>query len=152
MNAIHLMRQAYALHPNETTRSNVGMAFALYAQEQLESGEVEFAIQSLERAELAGILTAQTLNDYGIALMKAGRIDEAINAFRRALVQAPESDAIQHNIKLTGQQITTGFKAERITESFQTDFVEHERRARIDLTLPTQGVSYAVNFGIRPHA
>ena len=156
MGAVVLMRQAYVVCPNETTRFNLGYAFALLARDQLKKEQHAFAIQSFERAELAGMSSAETLNDYGIALMADGKRQDALSVFQRALSLAPENDVIRHNLELARSQTSTGFDIEDIKGEFLIGFGAGEPRARMDSTVPNQIDRYVVNarvwngYGVRP--
>jgi tetratricopeptide (TPR) repeat protein len=145
MNVVLVMRQAYVVCPNDKTRFNLGKAFEFLARDQLVNQQYAFAIQSFERAELAGISSAQILNDYGIALMRDGKPQDALAAFERALHIAPQNEVIRHNLELARRKVSTGLNIEEMKGEFLTDFKSEEARARKDSNVPKEIDNYVVN-------
>jgi tetratricopeptide (TPR) repeat protein len=141
INAVLVMRQAYVVCPNEKTRFNLGRALAFLGRAQLENQDYASAIQSLERAELAGISAAQT----PIALIRDGKPLDALGALERALDLAPHNEVIRQNSELAKHLASSGFNAEETNGEFLTDFKAEEARARIDSTVREQTERYVVN-------
>jgi len=65
----------------------------------MEAGDYQKAVALFERAEDVGLLSPELINDYGVALAGAGKEDEAIWAFERALHLAPDNPIIEINRK-----------------------------------------------------
>ena len=65
----------------------------------MEARDYQKAVALFERAEDLGLFSPELTNDYGVALAGAGKLDEAIRAFERALLLAPGNLTIQINRK-----------------------------------------------------
>lgn len=97
-NAASAMRVARMVFPAETTRHNLGLAYAHLALAHMDAGRYEAAIPVFEEAEEAGLILAELLNDYAIALVFEKREDEAKLAFERAHELSPENYIIKENL------------------------------------------------------
>ena len=65
----------------------------------------DLAKQMFERAEDAGVVLPEYINDYGICLVFTGRITEAMRAFERVLEIDPQNEFARLNLsKLQGIQ------------------------------------------------
>ena len=64
----------------------------------LKLGEVEECMGPLERAAALSSDDPWPFNDLGVALMRQGRVHEAVVAFGKALERAPSDVAIQRNL------------------------------------------------------
>ena len=117
-NALNLMQKANVVNPNEITRHNLGIAYAYLVQSSLNEGNYHGAILAFDRAEHAGIASAELLNDYGVAHASAGHRDEAIFALQRALRLSPDNEIIQHNLNLVEGGADAGFTIVEIKTEF----------------------------------
>jgi tetratricopeptide (TPR) repeat protein len=91
--------KACEVRPDVTTRHNLAVAFIHRAQASMEARDYQKAVALFERAEDLGLFSPELTNDYGVALAGAGKLDEAIRAFERALLLAPGNLTIQINRK-----------------------------------------------------
>ena len=91
--------KACEVRPDVTTRHNLGVAFMHRAQASMEAGDYQNAVALFERAEDVALFSPELINDYGVALAGAGKLDEAIWAFERALHLAPGNPIIETNRK-----------------------------------------------------
>ncbi|MCI0487389.1 MAG: DUF4926 domain-containing protein [Blastocatellia bacterium] len=112
------MLRAFEIAPNENTRHNLGLAYAFSGGFFLDQDELEKSIWLFESAEDAGLVTPKLLNDYGVALARSNRLDEAIRAFERALELAPENKDIQANLELAKSNAVTGFNRGQLSAEF----------------------------------
>ncbi|HXG64377.1 MAG TPA: DUF4926 domain-containing protein [Blastocatellia bacterium] len=129
--ALRLMRQANMVDPNEKTRRNLGIAYAHLAQSYLNKGDFQNAILAFERAEHAGLSSAELLNDYGVALAMLQRFDEAILVFERGLEMGPENKTIKANLDLAKKDATTDYNAEGINFSFNPALLMQPQEYRL---------------------
>lgn len=97
--AIVWMRLACNSYPEQKTRRNLAIACALAGRSNMERGDYESAVAALEEAEDAGLILPELLNDYAIALVFCGKIDEAKLALERALEIDPASDILRENLE-----------------------------------------------------
>lgn len=95
--AVELMRTACVCFPDERTRHNLGIAYAHLAHFYMRNANYQEAIAVFQSAEETGLLVPELLNDYGVALVFEGRLDEATFAFERALTLAPGDSTIKEN-------------------------------------------------------
>ncbi|HMG72368.1 MAG TPA: hypothetical protein VK582_02620 [Pyrinomonadaceae bacterium] len=93
------MRRACEALPSEQARRNLGAAYAHLALFFMDNQDYQQAIVYFERAEDAGLVQPELINDYGIALAKVGRTAEARLAFERAL-QIVDSQSVRANLTL----------------------------------------------------
>lgn len=118
--AIKHMRVARLCFPSETTGGNLGLAHAHLARFFMGEGNYQKAISAFEGAEEIGLLSPDLLNDYGIALVFEGRLEEAARAFERALKLKPDSYTIKTNLAKLSQNKPT---EEYVPEEIKTQYI-----------------------------
>ena len=116
--ALNQMFMAYEFDPNNNTRHNLGLAYAIFARSLVDQGELEAAISYFESAEDAGLVMPELLSDYGATLALSNRLDQAIRAFERALELAPENKVIQANLERAKNYDMAGFSTEELSAEF----------------------------------
>jgi tetratricopeptide (TPR) repeat protein len=111
---------------NTLTRMNLAKAHVHYANWCSTAGDLERAIASYERAEDAGLMLPEVLNNHACALAVNGRVDEAIMIFDAASALAPTDETINSNLaKLLAKKQLGGFEtlSDLITEDIEIDFL-----------------------------
>ena len=116
--ALNHFVEAYQAHPDETTRGNLGKAYFNAAEFDLDREDFQRAVHGFEHAQIAGYLTPALLNDYGLALARIGRIDDATMEFERGLELAPGNETIQANLN----EIRNPLKADYSRAKAETEF------------------------------
>jgi tetratricopeptide (TPR) repeat protein len=104
------MRIAHAFWPNDTTVSNVSLAFAHLALYYLDRKELEPSLDMFEMMDQTGVIRPEFLNEYGVALGMSGRLEEAVNVLERALELLPEDATIQANLRNATENIGVPFE------------------------------------------
>jgi tetratricopeptide (TPR) repeat protein len=72
------IRAAFLVIQDDTTRRNLGIAYGNSGVFYMKSENFDLAKQMFERAEDAGVVLPEYINDYGICLVFTGRIPEAM--------------------------------------------------------------------------
>ena len=116
------------------------------AQFSLDKGDFNQAILAFERADLTDLASPQLLNDYGFALAHAGRIEEAINIFERALELSPENEIIQANLNSVKRNIMTDLSKEESEMVFVLDFRTEETSIETELLVAMQTPVYEIDW------
>src|SRR5882724_10145 len=116
--ALRYMSWSRQNDPNETTRHNLGMAYAQLAYAYFDKGEYASATESFESAEDSGLIRPELLHSYGVTFVMLGQLDEAIRAFERALELSPENETTQKNLDLARKHAESGFSIDKIASSF----------------------------------
>lgn len=99
------IRAAFSVIQDDTTRRNLGIAYGNLGIFHMKSEKFDLAKQMFERAEDAGVVWPDYINDYGICLVFTGRIPEAMRAFERVLEIDPQNELAPLNLsKLQGIQ------------------------------------------------
>lgn len=99
-----LMRLACEMDVNDVTRHNLSFALASDGWCHLQTGNLDRAITSFQSALYAApaesvFLRSAILSDYGVALARSGRIDQARNAIAKSLRLSPGNDTIKSNLR-----------------------------------------------------
>lgn len=97
-NSVGFMRIACTVFPSKITRHNLGLAHAYLARYCMREGNHANAVTNFEAAEEAGLILSELLNDYGIALVFQGRLEEATRALERAIELSPDSHVLKENL------------------------------------------------------
>ncbi|MEK6410447.1 MAG: DUF4926 domain-containing protein [Acidobacteriota bacterium] len=126
--AVADMLRACAYRPGEATRRNVGLAHAMLAVSDVEANRFEKAIQEFERAEDAGFIAPESLNDYGVALARVGRTAEAVATFERTLVLAPDDEVVKANLGLAEAQQAAALTLSVIPAKFEPTLAAQTRQ------------------------
>lgn len=117
---LQCMRLACVCFPDERTRLNLGIAYAHLAQFHMRNTDYQKALPLIQYAEETGLPLPELLNDYGVALVFEGHLDEAVNVFERALRLAPEDKAIKENLaRLKNNEVKESF----VVQDFNRDFI-----------------------------
>jgi tetratricopeptide (TPR) repeat protein len=98
-----LFRTAFLVIQDDDTIRNLGVAYGIYGTFLMESKDFDFAIQHFERAEDAGVISADFINCYGGCLALKGKIDMALAAFERVLEIDPKHEYALQNLHLVHQ-------------------------------------------------
>lgn len=123
--ALALFRSAHFIASNETTRRNFGKAHVHFANFCLNKGNLEVAIDSYERAEDAGLMLPQVLNNHACALADSRRVEDAIMILETALVMSPEDAVIEFNLnKLLEISQVSAPKVETAVSDFIAENIE----------------------------
>lgn len=130
--ARELMRAACSYYPSTEVRQNLAVSCIHAARFYMARGPLQRAIDAFEEAEEVGLVSPDFINDYAIALVFVGRLDDARRAFERALAIAPSDRIIRSNLnRLLHQEAAESF----VREEKNYDFVPIE--------LVAQGVNEA---------
>jgi tetratricopeptide (TPR) repeat protein len=116
--SLECMRRACEIDSNDMTRHNLGLAYAQAAKHFLDQYDYEKAASVFEHAIDIGLVFAELLNDYGMALAISGHQDDAILALQRAMKLTPDNETIQHNLRLVESGAIAGFNTEEIKAEF----------------------------------
>ncbi len=92
------VRSAFLVLQDAVTRRNLGLAYGNMGLLYMKSQRFDFAIEQFERAEDAGVVLPEYVNDYGICLVFLGNTDRAIQAFERVLDMHPQNDIAKSNL------------------------------------------------------
>jgi len=119
---------AHLIASNETTRLNLGKAHFHFANFCSHAGDLQGAIDSYQRAEDAGLMLPEVLNNHACALVDSGRFDDAIIIFETAQDLAPEDEIIRSNLSklLLIQSSVLNMEAvprNLVTEDIEIDFL-----------------------------
>lgn len=123
--ALVLFRSAHFNATNQITRQNFGKAHFHYANFCSSAGNLKMAIDSYQRAEDAGLMLPEVLNNHACALADAGHFEEAIMILETAQVLAPEDEIIKSNLsKLVEIDQVSALNVEAIARDFITEDIE----------------------------
>jgi len=92
------MRKACEADPNQITRRNLSVAYVHTALYYFNHADLPQALEGFERAQDMGLITPALLNNYGVALARQGRGEEAIFEFERGLKIDPGNHLIESNL------------------------------------------------------
>jgi tetratricopeptide (TPR) repeat protein len=116
--AVRYMSWARQSDPNETTRHNLGMAYAHLAYSCFDKGEYQSAKEFFESAEDSGVIRPELIHSYGVTLVMLRQLSEAIRAFERALELSPENETTRKNLDLARKHAESGFSIDKILLGF----------------------------------
>ncbi|HMF55965.1 MAG TPA: DUF4926 domain-containing protein [Pyrinomonadaceae bacterium] len=123
--ALTLFRSAHFIASNEITRRNFGKAHFHFANFCANIGDLARAIDSYERAEDAGLLLPEVLNNHACALAESKQFEKAMMLLETAQVLAPEDEIIKSNLsKLLEVSQVSALNVEAMTSSFFTEDIE----------------------------
>ena len=132
--ALQLMRIACSYSSSDDVRKNLGLAYIYAAQDYIKNKNFKAAINAFEQAMEAGLISADILNDYAVALISDQRFDDAKRAFENALALSPDDTIIKQNLsRLINQEAMESF----VVEEKNYDFVPIElviQNAQIAIT------------------
>ncbi len=92
------IRAAFLIIQDDTTRRNLGIAYGNSGVFYMKSENFDLAKQMFERAEDAGVVLPDHINDYGICLALTGHPNEASRAFERVLEMDPQNELARLNL------------------------------------------------------
>src|SRR6266404_7007583 len=92
------IRAAFLIIQDDTTRRNLGIAYGNSGVFYMKSENFDLAKQMFERAEDAGVVLPDFVNDYGVCLVFQGRLNEAKRAFERVLEMEPQNEVARSNL------------------------------------------------------
>lgn len=124
--ALTFFAEAHFSASNGMTRLNLGRAHFHYANFCSDAGKLERAIDSYQRAEDAGLMLPEVLNNHACALAGNGRFDDAILVFETAGALAPADKIIDSNLsKLLAlrQLAIPEIPHDLVTEDIEIDFL-----------------------------
>lgn len=120
--ALGLFGSAHFMASNEMTRLNLGKAYFRYADFCSDAGDFDRAVDGYQRAEDAGLMWPEVLNNHARALAIKGEFQDAIMMFETAASLAPQDQTISSNLSkllsLRGNPTT-----DLITQSVAVDFL-----------------------------
>jgi tetratricopeptide (TPR) repeat protein len=120
-----LFGSAHFIASNEMTRLNLGKAYFHYANFCSKTDNLPRAIDSYERAEDAGLMLPEVLNNHACALVDGGRFEDAVIIFEAAQQLAPKDEVIMSNLsKLLDLIQTSNLKADTLPRDFITEDIE----------------------------
>jgi tetratricopeptide (TPR) repeat protein len=123
--ALVLFRSAHFIASTEITRQNFGKAHFHYANFFSSNGDLQRAIDSYERAEDAGLMLPEVLNNHACALADSVRLDDAIMILETAQTMAPEDEIIKSNLsKLIEVSKVSSLNVEATALDFVTEDIE----------------------------
>lgn len=96
--ALSLFGTAHFIASTEATRSNLAKAYFHHANSSVDHGNLDDAINSYERAEDAGLVLPEVLNNHARTLVMSGRVEDAIMLFEAAQSLAPDDELIRSNL------------------------------------------------------
>ncbi|HYH85618.1 MAG TPA: DUF4926 domain-containing protein [Pyrinomonadaceae bacterium] len=129
--ALAHFRSARFFASNEVTRQNFGKAHFHYADFCSRAGNLEMAIDSYQRAEDAGLMLPEVLNNHACALANSGQFLGAIMVLETAHNLAPTDEIIKSNLSklLKINQVSAPNKEimprDFVTEDIKLDFLIH---------------------------
>lgn len=106
-NTLGWMKRACEVYPDETTRRNLGVAYAHLSRALMNERRYDAAISQLECAFDTGVVIAELLNDYGVARAAIGHIPEAKLAFERVLELEPDNRMAKENLSAVTERETS---------------------------------------------
>ncbi len=122
-----LFGSAHFIASNETTRLNLGKAYFHYANFCAHTNDLPRAVDSYERAEDAGLIWPEVLNNHACALADSGRIDDAVIIFETAQSFAPEDEIIKSNLsKLLEPSPVPTLNQETVLRDFVTEDIKSD--------------------------
>ena len=124
--ALGCFGSAHSSASNRMTRLNLGKAHFHYANSCSDAGNLERAIDSYERAEDAGLVLPEVLNNHACALAGNGQFDDAIMIFETARALSSTDQTIDSNLsKLLAlkQLATLEIPSDLVTEDMEIDFL-----------------------------
>lgn len=95
---LRYVRSAFMVLQDKTTRRNLGLAYGNMGILYMRSQNFDFAREQFERAEDAGVVLPEFLNDRGVCLVFLGRLGEAIRVFERVLRMEPQNEIALYNL------------------------------------------------------
>lgn len=116
--ALSHMLHACAFQPNEVTRRNLGLAYTLLAEALMAEQKFGDAVNFFERAQDAGFISPECLNNYGLALAKESRFSEAASAFEMALEMVPGDVLVLANLRSAEEKRITDLKTYDVSIAF----------------------------------
>jgi len=117
--AYRYMTKACETDPNETTRRNLAMAYVESARLHLAQNNLSKAVDSFERAFDSGLYTPELLNDYGVALARVGRFEDAAWQLEKALKLVPDEEIIRTNLNLVIGTVTKELRLIKVEPAFE---------------------------------
>jgi tetratricopeptide (TPR) repeat protein len=109
--SIDYMKMAVAFNPTDAAiRANLSLAYAHLAMHYLDLGEPRKSIQLFDMMDQTGVVRADLLNEYGVALAMSGQMEEAANVLERALEMLPHDDTIQSNLRRATEKRAGAFE------------------------------------------
>jgi tetratricopeptide (TPR) repeat protein len=96
--ALGLFGSAHFAASNEMTRLNLGKAYFHYANFCSDAGDLARAIDAYQRAEDAGLVWPEVLNNHACALATSGEFQSAVMVFEAAASLAPQDNTISSNL------------------------------------------------------
>lgn len=124
--ALGFFRSAHFIATNGMTRLNLGKAHFRFANYCSDTGKLEMAIDSYCRAEDAGLMWPEVLNNHACALAGNGQFEQATMIFEAARALTPGDETIQSNLsKLLAlkQLATVEIPQDLVTEAIEIDFL-----------------------------
>lgn len=102
-NALANFKWAFSAYSDEVTKSNLAKAYFNLAEACLSENSLEDAVGFFKEALLAGYVEPSLYNDYAIAFVRIGRIDDAIFALESGLALAPDNEVIRENLRMANE-------------------------------------------------
>jgi len=121
--ALSMFGTAHFIASTETTRLNLAKAYFHYANWCVDSGNIDIAIDSYQRAEDSGLILPEVLNNHARSLVIVGQVEQAIMLLEAAEALAPDDATIQSNLSMI-RALTAKLRNQRnlIVHSLSTDF------------------------------
>jgi tetratricopeptide (TPR) repeat protein len=123
--ALSFFGLAHFIAANKLTRLNLGKAHFRFANFCSDRGTLQIAIDSYCRAEDAGLMWPEVLNNHACALAGSGRFEDATMIFEAAIALAPADNTIQSNLSkmLALRKLATSeMPRDLVTEDIEIDF------------------------------
>jgi tetratricopeptide (TPR) repeat protein len=135
--ALVYFRSARFFSSNEIIKQNFGKAHFHYGNFCSAVGNLKMAIDSYERAEDAGLLLPEVLNNHACALASNGQLMEARMIFETAQALAPDNLTITFNLsKVPKIDAGSALNVEAVVQDFITEEVEVSFRSLPMNTIP----------------
>ena len=132
--AVRAFERALELDP---TRAEVLLGSGLAKLARRQPGDAQAAVQLLQRARQAGLDSPELHHYSAIALMSAGRLDEAIDACRIAVARQPDLPEAHYQLglalRLQGNSVESRRCVARALELDPTSARNHQALAAIEL-------------------
>lgn len=123
--ALALFRSAHFIASNEMTRRNFAKAHFHFGNFCSNTGDIQRAIDSYQRAEDAGLMLPEVLNNHACALADSGQLTGATMLLETARTLAPEDEIIKSNLsKLIEIRQARSLNVETLTRNFVTGKAE----------------------------
>lgn len=129
--ALAHLRSARFFASNETTRQNFAKAHFHFGDFCLHAGKLEMAVDSYQRAEDAGLILPEVLNNHACALANSGQMLGAIMVLETAQIMAPADEIIKSNLskllkisQVSAPNVETTLR-DFVTEEIKIDFLVH---------------------------